>query len=149
MNVLISACLLGVKCRYDGKDNVIDEIIKHINDINFIPVCPEQLGGLTTPRTPAEIIGKEVVTRDKIIVTDNYIKGAIETLYIAILYDCKVAILKERSPSCGYGYIYDGSFSHKLKEGNGVCADLLFKNGIKIIGESSFESFIKDFYNTN
>lgn len=143
MNILVSSCLLGIKCRYDGKDNLKEKLLEYLRHYNLIPVCPEQLGGLPTPRPPAEIFGKNVVTKDGIIVMENYIKGATEVLHIAKLYGIKLAILKERSPSCGYGKIYDGSFSHTLTDGNGVCADLLYKNGIKIIGES----YIDDFFN--
>jgi len=139
MNVLISACLLGVNCRYDGDGKLIKEIERLKEIYNLIPVCPEIYGGLKTPREPAEIIDGKVINRKGEDVTENFIKGANETLYLAKLFNCKYAILKERSPSCGFGEIYDGTFSGKLVDGNGITADLLIKNGIMIIGESQMD----------
>lgn len=137
MNILISACLLGMRCRYDGKDkNCLKEIEKLMEKYNLIPVCPEQMGGLPTPREPAERRGACVVTRKGIDVTKEYTTGAEETLKMAELYKCEIAVLKEKSPSCGCGKIYDGSFSKTLIDGNGITAELLIKNGIKVIGES-------------
>lgn len=115
MNILISACLLGVSCRYDGRsvplpDTVISELKCRYR---LIPVCPEIMGGLPTPRSPAEILrGQEkVIRKDGVDVTEPYRRGAEETLRLAHLFDCKLAVLKERSPSCGKGRIHDGSFS--------------------------------------
>jgi len=139
MNVLISACLLGVNCRYDSDGKLIKEIERLKEIYNLIPVCPEIYGGLKTPREPAEIIDGKVINRKGEDVTENFIKGANETLYLAKLFNCKYAILKERSPSCGFGEIYDGTFSGKLVDGNGITADLLIKNGIMIIGESQMD----------
>lgn len=136
MNILISACLLGLRCRYDGKDkNFLEGIDKLMKNHILIPICPEQMGGLSTPRDPAERVGNKVITRAGKDVTEEYVKGAEESLKLARLYDCKVAILKEKSPSCGSGKIYDGSFSKTLIDGNGVTAELLIENGIKVIGE--------------
>ena len=135
MNVLVSACLLGLKCRYDGNDNKSDELIKVISiGYNLIPVCPEQLGGLSTPRKPAEIIEGRVINIDNEDVTKNFFNGANEVLKLVKLYKTELAVLKERSPSCGFGKIYDGTFSKMVINGNGVCADLLYNNGVKIIG---------------
>ena len=138
-NILVSACLLGVNCRYNGIEQPNKEVIDLLKrqDIHLIPVCPEQLGGLPTPRMPAEISedGK-VLTKDGRDVTKEYRCGAEEALQLAELYDCKAAILKERSPSCGYGEVYDGTFSGKLIRGNGVTASLLAEHGIKVFGES-------------
>lgn len=136
MNILISGCLLGLKCRYDGKEKKLPEIEKLIEVYNLIPVCPEQLGGLPTPRIPAERVNNKVVNQAGVDVTKEYQLGAEEALKIAKLYNCKKAILKEKSPSCGCGKIYDGTFSKNLIVGNGVTADLLLKNGIEIFGES-------------
>lgn len=136
MNILISACLLGVNCRYDGKSKFIEKVDSLKDKHNLIPVCPEIFGGLPTPREPAEIIGDRVLTKKGKDVTENYKRGAEEVLKLAKFFDCKLAILKERSPSCGYGKIYDGTFSGRLKDGNGVTAKLLIENGIKVIGES-------------
>ena len=139
MNILISGCLLGLKCRYDGKEKKLPEIEKLIEVYNLIPVCPEQLGGLPTPRVPAERVNNKVVNQAGVDVTKEYQLGAEEALKIAKLYNCKKAILKEKSPSCGCGKIYDGTFSKNLIVGNGVTADLLLKNGIEIFGESKID----------
>ena len=139
MNILISGCLLGLKCRYDGKEKKLPEIEKLIEVYNLIPVCPEQLGGLPTPRIPAERVINKVVNQAGVDVTKEYQLGAEEALKIAKLYNCKKAILKEKSPSCGCGKIYDGTFSRNLIVGNGVTADLLLKNGIEVFGESEID----------
>lgn len=135
-NILISACLLGCRTRYDGACKAIDAIESLKERYNLIPVCPEQLGGLATPRDPAEIIGDGVCTKNGVDVTAQYRRGAEETLKLAKLFDCDTAILKERSPSCGYGRVYDGTFTGTLKEGSGVTSQLLEAAGIRIIGES-------------
>ena len=139
MNILISGCLLGLKCRYDGKEKKLPEIEKLIESYNLIPVCPEQLGGLPTPRIPAERVKDRVITQVGVDVTNEYQIGAEEALKIAKLYNCKKAILKEKSPSCGCGKIYDGTFSRNLIVGNGVTAELLLKNGIEVFGESEID----------
>lgn len=136
--LLVSACLLGICCRYDGRGNPDDAVLSLINrdDITLIPVCPEQLGGLSTPRIPSERRGERVVNQSGEDVTSQFIRGAEEALRIAKLYGCQVAVLKERSPSCGCGRIYDGTFSGKLADGDGVTAELLRREGIKVYGES-------------
>lgn len=139
MNILISGCLLGLKCRYDAKEKKLPEIEKLIESYNLIPVCPEQLGGLPTPRIPAERVKDRIITQVGVDVTKEYQLGAEEALKIAKLYNCKKAILKEKSPSCGCGKIYDGTFSKNLIVGNGITADLLLKNGIEIFGESKID----------
>ncbi len=105
----------------------------------LIPVCPEQLGGMATPREPSELRDGRVFSRSGTDVTDFYRRGAAEALRVARLYDCKCAILKERSPSCGHGEIYDGTFSHVRVPGSGVTAALLEENGIKVYGESQLD----------
>ena len=138
--ILISACLLGVACRYDGRTKPLDEeIINQLTEkYHLIPVCPEIMGGLPTPRIPAEISSDgRVLRKDGVDVTENYIRGAKEALRLAEIFLCKAAVLKERSPSCGAGRIYDGSFSNTLTSGNGIAADLLIRNGIRVIGESA------------
>ncbi len=142
MNILISACLMGINCRYNGKSEIIKELEELKNKYNLIPVCPEIYGGLKTPRDPAERVNDMVLTKNGEDVTGNYRKGAEEILKLAKFYDCKYAILKERSPSCGYGKIYDGTFSKSLINGNGVTADSLSKNGVKIIGESRIKDLL-------
>lgn len=134
---LISACLGGVNCRYDGKNSENKAVMDLIKSGKAILMCPEQLGGLPTPRISCEIITqkdgtKKVVSRDNEDFTDNFIRGAEEVLKIAKASGIKKAILKSKSPSCGCGLIYDGTFSGKLIEGNGVTAELLCKNGIEV-----------------
>lgn len=149
-NILVSACLLGINCRYDGGNGLQEDLIGLMEKYNLIPVCPEQLGGLETPREPAEQLNRDdtgnlpgirVVNRSGKDVTDSFVKGAEETLKLAGLYGCKRAILKERSPSCGHGIIYDGTFSGTKVPGSGVTARLLEENGIKVSGESAIGSF--------
>ena len=138
-NVLISACLLGVSCRYDGLSKPLDtKIIENLRSrYHLIPICPEIFGGLPTPRIPAEIqADRRVLRKDGKDITDEYKKGAKEALRLAKLFDCKLAILKERRPSCGSGVIYDGSFTGNKINGDGITAELLKKEGIRIIGES-------------
>ncbi len=134
--VLISACLLGVRCRYDGASKPLAEIEALRQQYHLIPVCPEVFGGLPTPREPAERQGERVVTRSGQDVTDAYRRGAEETLRLAQLFGCRLAILKEKSPSCGSGERYDGTYSGTLTAGNGVTADLLLQNGVAVLGES-------------
>ncbi len=140
--VLVSACLLGVGCRYDGAEKAHEAVVRLLQnpDITLIPVCPEQAGGLATPRKPAERRGDRVMTCDGRDVTADYQKGAEIALQLAQLYGCHTAILKERSPSCGCGAVYDGSFSRTLIEGDGVVAELLKRHGIQVIGESQADS---------
>lgn len=137
--ILVSACLLGINCKYNGKNNYNDKVIEFIKNKKFIPVCPEQLGGLETPRKPSEIILKNnkkyVYNIENKDVTREFKKGALETLYIAKKFKCQLAILKANSPSCGCGKIYDGSFSSKLVNGNGITAQLLIDNKIKVVSE--------------
>jgi len=146
---LVSACLLGVKCRYDGGSMQSDDLAELAAGGKVIPVCPEQLGGLPTPRNPCEIsmgTGADVldgrcrvITNTRMDVTDHFLKGAMETLKLANTCGAKKAILKARSPSCGSGRIYDGSFSGSTIGGNGVTAELLFRNGIEIYTEETFK----------
>ena len=136
MRILVSACLLGLACRYDGASKPREEILALKERHELIPVCPEQLGGLPTPRVPAERQGEKVVTREGGDVTAQYRKGAEEALKLCRLFECSCAVLKERSPSCGCRGIYDGSFSGTLTEGQGVTAELLSRSGIPVYGES-------------
>ena len=142
MNILVSSCLLGAKCRYDGTtadDETIEKMRQLGKSHTLIPVCPEVYGGLATPREAAEIINGQVMTKTGNDVTVQYQKGAEETLYLAGFCECRCAILKERSPSCGYGKIHDGLFDGKLIDGNGFTAKLLADNGIRVIGESQID----------
>lgn len=145
MKVVVSGCLLGYNCKYNGLNNYADELCNFLDKNNFevFPVCPEVMGGLPTPRIPSEIIDGKVFMENGKDVTNNYIKGANEALEIALVNGCNVAILKSKSPSCGYGEIYDGSFSHKLKKGNGIACQLFLENNIRVYTEKDFKN-LKD-----
>jgi uncharacterized protein YbbK (DUF523 family) len=136
---LCSACLLGINCRYDGQGKPDEQVIALSRKEVLIPVCPEQLGGLGTPRPPAEQQNDKVFTKDGEDVTALFEKGARETLKIARLFNCTEAILKARSPSCGSGKVYDGTFSGRLIKGDGVTASLLKKTNIKVITEEELQ----------
>ena len=144
MKYLVSACLVGQKCKYNGKENKVKEIKKLLRKGEAIPVCPELMGGLQTPREPAEMISCEgnkyykIKTASGKDVTEEFIIGAGKALKLAKENGIKMAILKSRSPSCGCGLVYDGTFSHKLIEGDGVTAKILKINGIKVITEEEF-----------
>jgi uncharacterized protein YbbK (DUF523 family) len=143
--MLISACLVGIKCRYDGKSQCNKLACKLVQEGRAIPVCPEQLGGLSTPRVPCEIKGTDgkavlqglakVVSKDGEDVTNSFVLGAMETLKLADLTGIKQAILKDNSPSCGSRMIHDGSFTGSKKPGMGVTAALLEGKGILILTE--------------
>ena len=143
MTILVSACLLGCPCRYDGKSKPNDAVLVLMEHHTLIPICPEQMGGLATPRVPAERKDGGVFTERGGDVTEQYRRGAEEALRLAQLYGCKYAILKERSPSCGNGQIYDGSFSRRLIDGDGVTAQLLKAHGITVLGESEVDKLWK------
>ena len=140
--LLISACLLGAPCRYDGKSKPVAEIDALREKYELIPVCPEQLGGLPTPRTPSERSGDRVVMADGTDVTAQYRKGAHAALELCLREGCVAAVLKERSPSCGSGEIYDGTFTRTVIPGDGVTTELLKKNGIKVYGESELDELL-------
>lgn len=133
--IIISACLAGVNCKYNGQNNYNQKIMNIIKNNDVILICPEQLGGLSTPRNPSEIRGNRVINNCNEDVTDNYNRGAEEVLRLCKELNIKKAILKSRSPSCGKGIIYDGTFSHKKIQGNGITAALLIKNGIEVLTE--------------
>lgn len=144
--ILVSACLCGINCKYNGGNNLSEEVLKLLKEGKALPVCPEQLGGQSTPRLPHEIIGgtgADVLdgrarvkgTSEEDDVTEEFLKGAEETLKIAKDINAEYAILKARSPSCGKGMIYDGTFTGSKREGNGVAAELLLRNGIKVLTE--------------
>jgi uncharacterized protein YbbK (DUF523 family) len=130
---LCSACLLGIECRYDRKILPSEKVLSLASEEILIPVCPEQLGGLPTPRVQAEQIGEKVVTEDGTDLTENFIRGAKQVIKLAQIFNCKEAILTQRSPSCGCGLIYDGTFSGTVVKGDGVTAKLLKAEGIKVI----------------
>ena len=143
MKILISACLLGARCRYDGASKEHPEVLKLAERHTLVPVCPEQLGGLPTPRTPSERQGDAVCTREGKDVTEAYRRGAEEALRLCRMLGCEAAVLKERSPSCGCGEIYDGTFTGTLTAGDGVTAELLKSCGIPVYGESQIDDLLK------
>ena len=142
-NLLISACLLGVSCRYDGKSKPASGVTELMEKYNLIPVCAEIMGGLSTPRPPAEIVGDKVLTESGKDVTAEYIKGAKEVLRLGKIFGCKKALLKERSPSCGSGIIHNGKFDGGLVSGFGKTAKLLLENNIEVFGESQIDELMK------
>ena len=130
-----SACLCGFPCRYDGKSKPNEKIKALFDEGRALPVCPEKLGGLATPRTPCEIQNGRIVSSDGEDRTEAYLLGSQKVLELCKKYKIKKAILKQNSPSCGFGKIYDGSFSGVLTEGNGVFAQLLDRHRIEVITE--------------
>ncbi len=143
MNVLVSACLMGFRCRYDGGAQRLDclDVLRERHVL--VPVCPEVMGGLPTPREPSEIRSGRVVTRDGRDVTEAFARGAREAEKIALACGCRCALLKERSPSCGLGRVYDGTFTGTLTRGDGLCARLLSQRGLRVLGESQAEELLK------
>ena len=137
--IIVSACLAGVNCKYNGGNNENEFVKKLVDQGKAIMVCPEQFGGLTTPRDPSEISCGKVFSCKGKDVTKEYNIGAKRACIVAEAVNAKIAILKAKSPSCGFGKIYDGSFSGKLINGNGVGANALFEMGIKIYTEKDLE----------
>lgn len=133
--ILVSACLLGTNCKYNGKNNKNDKILEYIKDKYVIPICPEVFGGLSIPRIPSEIKDNSVINKEGIDVTKYFVNGSKKTLDIAKAFDIKKAILKQKSPSCGCGKIYDGTFSGNIIDGDGITTRLLKENGIEVITE--------------
>ena len=143
--ILVSACLCGINTKYNGGNNKNPKLMELLKKESVQLICPEQLGGMKTPRPQCEIYigdGKAVLDgKTKVLnidgqdCTEEFLKGAFETLKIAKELNIEIAILKSKSPSCGAGIIYDGSFSSKLVEGNGVTAELLKRNGIRVLTE--------------
>jgi len=130
--IIVSSCLAGFCCRYDGDHKERIDIVKLVEEGRAIPVCPEQLGGLSTPREPAELHGDKVITNTGKDVTSEYVKGAAEALKMLKLTGSKKAILKSKSPMCGCDLIYDGSYSGKTIKGDGIFTTLLKENGIEV-----------------
>ena len=143
MNVLVSACLMGFRCRYDGGAQRLDCLDALRERHVLVPVCPEVMGGLPTPREPSEIRSGRLVTRDGRDVTEAFARGAREAEKIALACGCRCALLKERSPSCGLGRVYDGTFTGTLTRGDGLCARLLSQRGLRVLGESQAEELLK------
>ncbi len=144
-SLLISACLLGVACRYDGASRPLDPaaLAALRERFQLIPVCPETLGGLPTPRPPAERRGDVVRNSAGEDVTAQYTRGAAEARRLAAFFGCRQALLKERSPSCGSGAVYDGSFTGTLRTGDGVAAEALKADGVAVYGESELQALLQ------
>jgi len=146
--LLVSGCLIGQKCRYNMLTEVIPELKEMVDKGEAVPICPEQLGGLPTPRPPAEIRGGDgikvlsgrakVINSEGVDVTKKFIKGASDALVVAKDNNVTEAVFKTRSPSCGCGGIYDGTFSGTMKKGDGVTTALLMRHGINVITEEEF-----------
>lgn len=143
MKILVSACLLGMRVRYDGDSKPSEPVMRLLKEHELIPVCAEVFGGLPTPRVPAERIGKRVIARDGRDVTAEYVRGAEEVARLARLYGCTHAVLKEKSPSCGKGRIYDGTHTGTLTDGNGVLAEMLMEMGVKVVGETEIDKLFE------
>lgn len=137
--IVVSACLCGINCKYNGKNNLSEKVKKLVEEGKAVSICPEQLGGLPTPRKSSEIVENKgelkVITIEGKDVTEEFLLGARKALEIAKLVGAKKAILKSGSPSCGVNGIYDGTFSKKLVKGNGITARLFLENGIEVISE--------------
>lgn len=133
MKIMVSACLLGNNCKYDGGNNLSDKVLKFVGENEVIPICPEQLGGLPTPRIPAEIVDGIVTNRNGISVDKEFRIGAEKALKVAVEQNIDVAILQSRSPSCGVNQIYDGTFTGNKIKGSGVFAKRLIELGINVI----------------
>lgn len=143
-NLLISTCLLGINCKYNGGNNYCCEVEKLKKYYHLIPVCAENLSGLPIPRVPAERKGSQIINKKGEDVTEQFNRGASEVLKLARFFHCRSAVLKERSPSCGFGEIYDGTFTGTTITGNGVLAELLSENGISIYGESRIRELLPE-----
>ena len=141
--LLISACLTGENCKYNGGNNHIEQLDKLIEKFDLVPVCPEQLGGLPTPRNPSEIKEGRVVNTLGTDVTDAFCIGAENTLEIALENDCELCLFKERSPSCGANFIYSGDFSGTVIKGSGITAKLLREKGFKIFTEEEIDKLLE------
>ena len=139
MKILVSACLLGTPCRYDGRSVPCKEVLKLKTQHELIPFCPEEAGGLLTPRPAAERRGNRIVTKNGKDVTKEYALGAALAEKLAIKEGCTLAILKEKSPSCGCGKIYDGTFSKTLTDGDGVTAETLKNAGFCVVSETQLK----------
>lgn len=138
--ILVSACLVGVNCKYSGESNDTEEVHRYLENKVFVPICPEQLGGLTTPRPTCEIIGERVMSEHGVDCTEAFITGAEEVFKIAKLTGATEALLKEGSPSCGCHKVYDGTFSGQKITGMGFTAKLLRAHGITVISEKDLSN---------
>lgn len=141
--IIVSSCLVGMTCRYDGKVKSYPGVQSYLKDKNFIAVCPEQMGGLATPRDPAEIqsfMPLKIVSNQGLDVTAFFERGVHDIVKLMENYDIELAILKSLSPSCGSQMIYDGSFKRKRIEGEGIFCKQLRALNVKVVNEITFES---------
>ena len=143
--IIVSACLLGENCKYNGGNNKCDDVIALAEKFEIIPVCPECFGGLPIPRVPSEIKDGRVYSKNGEDLTDKFLEGAQQALYIAKECNAPCAVLKENSPSCGFGKIYDGSFTKTKIDANGITAQLLYDNDIQIFTENEIRR-LKNLY---
>jgi uncharacterized protein YbbK (DUF523 family) len=139
--LLVSACLLGINTKYNGKNNYIDKINKLKDKYTIIKCCPEVDGGLSIPRSPSEVIGEKVINKEGIDVTKEYIKGAFIALNLCKKYNISKALLKEKSPSCGK-MRYDGTFSGTLINKSGITTKLLQENNIEVYSENEIDKLL-------
>ena len=140
MRILVSACLLGMRCRYDGESKACPAVLSLKEHHQLVPVCPEQLGGLPTPRPACERVGDRVMTGQGEDRTAEYARGAEQAARLYTLLDCDCAVLKSRSPMCGAGEIHDGSFSGGMLAGDGCLAALLKQAGVPVFTEEQTDS---------
>ncbi len=145
--IIVSGCLFGCDCRYKGDNCKCEELLALADEHILIPVCPEQMGGLSTPRDPAEIVGDKVISNHGKDVTYEYTKGAETALYIAKINNADAVVLKANSPSCGKGIIYDGNFTGNKIEGNGIAAKMFLDAGFSVFTENEIPE-LKNFLST-
>lgn len=142
--IAISSCLIGINCTYKGSNHKIDVLKQLVDSGLAIAVCPEVLGGMSIPRDPCEIVEGQVVSNQGVDCTKEYLLGASRVLALIKKHDIKVALLKSKSPSCGKGTIYDGSFSHQLVNGDGITTKILELNGVMVYNEDTLDEFLKE-----
>ena len=142
-NLLISSCLVGNNTKYNGKNNYLPLIEKLKDKYNLIVICPEVMGGLSIPRDPSEIKGDKVISNKGNDVTKEYNLGAKIALELAKKYNCKKALLMEKSPSCGVKKIYDGTFSKNLIDGMAITTKLLYENKIEVYSKDEIDLLLR------
>jgi uncharacterized protein YbbK (DUF523 family) len=140
MKIAVSACLIGKNTKYDGTNNYNEAVMEYLKDKEYILICPEVQGGLPTPRIPSERVKDKVINKENIDVTLQFVIGATKTIEMLKENNVELIIVKSKSPSCGYKQIYDGSFTGKIIEGNGVFTELAVKNGMQILTEKDIEN---------
>lgn len=144
MKIGVSACLVGINTKYDGKNNYNKAVIEYLKDKEYVTICPEVLGGLPTPRIPSEQIGEKVINKEGIDVSKQFYDGALKSLNYLKSQNVTTLILKAKSPSCGYKKIYNGTFTKTLIDGNGVFTNLAIENGFTIFTEIDIENMQKN-----